>query len=93
MVNGITLFSLIFHLKCKPYFLTRPYVRSEWGNTAGEITPEQVTAVRKELAARAEPWAEADLLAVPTGAPVGPATPTAPQESGTATPAAAPTKK
>ena len=67
------------------------YVRSEWGNTAGEITPEQVTAVRKELAARAEPWAEADLLAVPADAPAGQATPTAPQKSGPAAPAAAPT--
>ena len=47
------------------------YVRSEWGNTAGEITPEQVAALRKELAARSEPWTEADLLAVPANASIG----------------------
>ena len=46
------------------------YVRSEWGNQAGEITPEQVAAVRKETASRAEPWGEADLLAVPADAKV-----------------------
>lgn len=44
------------------------YVRSEWGNNAGEITPDQVTAVRKEVAAHSDPWAEADLLAVPADA-------------------------
>ena len=58
------------------------YIRSEWGNTAGEITPEQVAAVRKEVAARGEPWTEADLLAVPQEKAAAPAatspTPAAP---------------
>ena len=44
------------------------YVRQEWGNNAGAITPEQIAAARKEFASRVEPWAEADLLAVPTDA-------------------------
>jgi len=58
------------------YILT--YVRQEWGNKAGEITPDQIAAARKEFSSRAEPWAEADLLAVPAdaelpgGAPVAP---------------------
>ena len=70
------------------------YVRSEWGNTAGEITPEQVAAVRKELVARTEPWGEADLLAVPADAPAGPAAAaTAPQKTGSAAPAQAPAVK
>jgi len=59
------------------------YVRSEWGNKAGEITPDQVAAVRKAVAAHAEPWTEADLLAVPVEAAASPAAAT----SGTAVPA------
>lgn len=46
------------------------YVRQEWGNTAGIINPEQIAAARKEFASRAEPWTEADLLAVPSDAEV-----------------------
>jgi mono/diheme cytochrome c family protein len=55
------------------------YIRQEWGNSAGPITPEQVAAGRKEFASRAEPWAEADLLAVPADAelPGGEAAPAA----------------
>ncbi len=37
------------------------YIRSEWGNSASEITPEQVGALRAELASRSEPYVEADL--------------------------------
>ena len=37
------------------------YIRSAWGNTAGEITPEQVAALRKELADRAEPFTQPEL--------------------------------
>lgn len=44
------------------------YVRSEWGNSAPEITPEQVGAGRKEFASRADPWNEGDLLAIPPDA-------------------------
>jgi mono/diheme cytochrome c family protein len=48
------------------YILT--YVRQEWGNKAGEITPDQIAAARKEFSSRTEPWGEADLLAVPADA-------------------------
>lgn len=44
------------------------YIRQEWGNKAGEITPDQIAAARKEFASRTEPWSEADLLAVPVDA-------------------------
>ncbi len=60
------------------------YIRQEWGNTSGEIKPEQIAAARKEFAGRADPWTEADLLAVPVneelpgGAPAGAAAPAAP---------------
>ncbi len=47
------------------------YIRAEWGNSAPEITPEQIAAVRKEFAARTDPWVEADLKAVPADAPIG----------------------
>lgn len=44
------------------------YIRQEWGNKAGEVTPEQIEAARKEFAARAESWTAADLLAIPADA-------------------------
>ncbi|HWL51847.1 MAG TPA: cytochrome c [Chthoniobacteraceae bacterium] len=37
------------------------YVRSAWGNSAGEVTPEQVAAVRAEFASRSEPFSEDEL--------------------------------
>ena len=40
------------------------YVRQEWGNKAGPITPEQVTAIRTQEAARAKPWTAAELTAL-----------------------------
>jgi len=40
------------------------YIRQEWGNKAGPITPEQVTAIRTQEAARAKPWTAAELLAI-----------------------------
>jgi len=40
------------------------YIRQEWGNKAGPITPEQVTAIRTQEAARAQPWTAAELLAL-----------------------------
>lgn len=52
-------------LSDKKIAATLTYIRQEWGNTAGEISPEQIATARKEFAARAEPWTEADLLAVP----------------------------
>ncbi len=41
------------------------YVRSEWGNNASPITPEGMSALRKEVGTRADPWSEKELLAIP----------------------------
>lgn len=41
------------------------YIRQEWGNAAGPISPEQVSAVRKEQEARAKPWSQGELKALP----------------------------
>jgi mono/diheme cytochrome c family protein len=56
------------------------YERSEWGNNASPVTAEQIAALRKELAGRAESFVEHDILAVPDedlpgGAPPGGAPP------------------
>jgi mono/diheme cytochrome c family protein len=59
------------------------YIRQDWGNKGGEITPEQLAAARKEFAGRAEPWAESDLKAVPEDAQLeGGAKPAPPTEAG-----------
>ena len=44
------------------------YIRQEWGNTGGPVAAEQISALRKELAARKQSWTEPDLLAVPADA-------------------------
>ncbi len=44
------------------------YVRSEWGNTAPEITPEKVAAARKEFASQSAPWTMAELEKIPADA-------------------------
>jgi mono/diheme cytochrome c family protein len=63
------------------------YVRQAWGNTSGEITPEQIAAARKEFADHAESWTEADILKIPPDA-------TLPGAAAPAPPAAAtPAKK
>jgi mono/diheme cytochrome c family protein len=69
------------------YILT--YIRQEWGNQAGPITPEEVAAVHAEVAQRANPWSDDELKKIPPAA-LAPATPPAP-----AAPAAgaAPAKK
>jgi mono/diheme cytochrome c family protein len=42
------------------------YVRNSFGNEAKDpVTPEFVTAVRKEFESRTTPWTEADLKAFP----------------------------
>jgi len=41
------------------------YVRQDFGNSAGPITPDQIADARKEFAAHAASWTEADLKAVP----------------------------
>src|SRR6266513_3373709 len=56
------------------------YERSEWGNSASQVTAEQVAALRKELANHPESFGEHDILAVPDedlpgGAPAGAAPP------------------
>ncbi len=41
------------------------YVRQEWGNTGGPVSPGQVTAVRtKGAAGRSKPWTQPELEAV-----------------------------
>jgi mono/diheme cytochrome c family protein len=41
------------------------YERSEWGNNASAVTPEQIAAMRKELANHPESFTEHDILAAP----------------------------
>src|SRR5439155_1366567 len=38
------------------------YERSEWGNSASPLTPEQIAALRKELANHPESFTEHDIL-------------------------------
>jgi mono/diheme cytochrome c family protein len=59
------------------------YVRQEWGNKGGAIAKEQIAALRKELASRAESFVEADLHAVPpdTNLPGGESEPPKPGEA------------
>lgn len=44
------------------------YIRQEWGNTGSPVTPEQVSALRKELANHPASYTEPDLEAVPADA-------------------------
>jgi mono/diheme cytochrome c family protein len=37
------------------------YVRQEWGNKGGPVTVAQITALKAELAARSDPWIDAEL--------------------------------
>lgn len=66
------------------------YIRQEWGNKAGPVTPAQITAARKEFASKKVSWTEAEIKQIPEdaklegGAPAAGATPAA------AAPAAAP---
>jgi mono/diheme cytochrome c family protein len=41
------------------------YIRQEWGNAAGPISPDQIKAIRTELEGRAKEWSEAELKALP----------------------------
>ena len=73
------------------------YIRQEWGNKAGPITPAQVAAAKKEFAAKKVSWTEAELLQIPEdaklegGAPAGgaPAAPTSASPAPAAAPAVA----
>jgi mono/diheme cytochrome c family protein len=44
------------------------YIRSEWGNSAPEVTETQVAAARKEFESRSESWTINDIQAVPADA-------------------------
>ena len=44
------------------------YIRQEWGNKAGPVSPEGVAALRKELANHPDSFTEPDLKAVPEDA-------------------------
>ena len=41
------------------------YIRQSWGNKASIITPEQVSAVRKLIGNRTQPWSASELQAIP----------------------------
>lgn len=58
------------------------YIRQEWGNTGGPVTPEAIAALRKELANHPDSFTEPDLKAVPEDAnlPGGEAPATKPGE-------------
>jgi len=45
------------------YILT--YIRQEWGNAAGPVTPETIAAIRAKHGTRAQNWTEAELKAIP----------------------------
>jgi mono/diheme cytochrome c family protein len=45
------------------------YIRSEWGNNAPAITPQQVAVVRKETASRTTAWTEPELKQLPVELP------------------------
>jgi mono/diheme cytochrome c family protein len=69
------------------------YERSEWGNSASPVTPEQIAAMRKELANHPESFTAPDILAapdedIPGGAPAAGGAPPKPGEA--AKPAAPP---
>lgn len=66
------------------------YIRQEWGNTAGPVSPEGIAALRKELTGRTESWTEPDILAVPADASLPGGAPPAPNAGGAATPGANP---
>jgi mono/diheme cytochrome c family protein len=40
------------------------YVRSEWGNKAAPITPDQVAAIRTAEASRNKAWSQDELLKI-----------------------------
>jgi mono/diheme cytochrome c family protein len=44
------------------------FIRQEWGNTGGPVTPEGIAALRKELATHPDSFTEPDLKAVPEDA-------------------------
>jgi mono/diheme cytochrome c family protein len=63
------------------------YIRQEWGNTAGNVAPEGIAALRKELAGRTAAYREPELKEVPEDAGL-PGDNQAPAAPGGAPPAA-----
>jgi hypothetical protein len=68
------------------------YERSEWGNNASPVTPEEIAAMRKELANHPSSYSAPEILAapdkdIPGGAPAAGA---APKPGEAAKPAAPP---
>lgn len=41
------------------------YIRSEWGNSAGPITADQVAKMRAETQSRTQPWTQGELMQIP----------------------------
>ncbi|MEP6709314.1 MAG: cytochrome c [Verrucomicrobiota bacterium] len=66
------------------------YIRQEWGNTGGPVSPDGVAALRKELAGHPDSWTEADLQAVPAEANLAGGTSIAPKPGEVGKPAAPP---
>ena len=66
------------------------YIRQEWGNTAGPVSKEGISALRKELASRTESWTEPDILAIPAEADLAGGAPPAPAPGASAQPGGSP---
>ncbi|MFO1458376.1 MAG: cytochrome c [Verrucomicrobiota bacterium] len=49
------------------------YVRNSWGNKGGSVTPDEVKAIRAEVAARDVAWTADELLKIPTKGGAAPA--------------------
>lgn len=69
VVNGVTYNNAMpawdKQLKDKQIAAVLTYIRSEWGNKADPITPEEVAVVRKEWESRTTPWTAAELDKIP----------------------------
>ncbi len=61
------------------------YIRSQWGNTAPEISEAKVAAARKEFAGQKAQFTEAELLQIPADATLPDAAGAAPASPGAAT--------
>jgi mono/diheme cytochrome c family protein len=66
------------------------YIRQEWGNKGGPVAAAQISALRKELASRADSFTEPDLKAVPEDAELPGAEPAGAKPAEAKAPAPAP---
>ncbi len=75
LTGPITVAGQRFNSAMPPYGTNQPlddssvaavltYVRSSWGNTAGEVTPAEVASQRAATASRKTPWTAKDLQAL-----------------------------